>query len=73
MAYNIQFLLGCFQYFVARKVRSVVFRLIKTDVNLCRTLLVRLLDIRTPYRMFFVTHFLFFLFVCDIHLILLSF
>ena len=47
----------------ARKVRSVVLRLIKTDLNLCRILFVRLLDIRTPYRMFFVAHFLFFDFV----------
>ena len=70
---NCQFFPGCFQCFAARKVRSVVFRLIKTDENLCRILPVRLLDGRTHYQN--VLHHLFsiFLFHCEVHFILLSF
>ena len=41
---NFQFFPGCFQYFAARKVRSVILCLIKTDENLYRILRVRLLD-----------------------------
>ena len=41
---------GYFQCFAARKVRSVVLRLIKTDEKLRRILPVRLLDGRTHYQ-----------------------
>ena len=47
---NCQILPGCFQCFAARKVRSVVLRLTKTDENLCRIFPVRLLDSRTHYQ-----------------------
>ena len=49
MAKNLQFLPGCFQCFAARKVRSVVLRLIKTG-KLCRILPIRRLDSRTHYQ-----------------------